>query len=412
MNSRIIFVSIISCSLFFLSCGKGESDKKNSKASASEINTSESQEVNDNIKHDISEFKGKYIKFKQIQIYDYNGFAKPVVAYTLLLPEGWKVTGGIKWNIYAKCLTETVTNHLRAESPDGKYSFEMFPIQTWEWMNDASALQMAQYTRQTTGKGCMLHQPMNASQFISQIFIPEFRSGAQKIKAANTSGAAAAAREKSISEIKAMLQTYNADLNTDAVLATIRYNSSNGEYDEWVTASVTEYNYNLPSAMNYGSYYKYFYASADEIMSFSAPKGELEKNDKLFSTIMASFHLNPVWGKAISDMFVNISNIQSKGAMDRSRIWSNAMNEIGEKQYQSWQNREDSQDRIAQNWSQYMRGVETYVDPNTNTSVELSSGYNQAWSNNNGEYILSEDPNFNPNEYFQNQNWGELKKKE
>ena len=412
MNSRIIFVSIISCSLFFLSCAKGESNKKISKVSAGEINGSKSKEVRDNIKHDISEFKGNYIKFKQIQVYDYNGFAKPVAAYTLLLPEGWKVTGGIKWNIYAKCLTETVTNHLRAESPDGKYSFEMFPIQTWEWMNDAGALQMAQYTRQTTGKGCMLHQPMNASQFISQIFIPEFRPGAQKIKAANTSGAAAAAREKSISEIKAMLQTYNADLNTDAVLATIRYNSSNGEYDEWVTASVTEYNYNLPSAMNYGSYYKYFYASADEIISFSAPKGELEKNDKLFSTIMASFHLNPVWGKAISDMFVNISNIQSKGAMDRSRIWSNAMNEIGEKQYQSWQNREDSQDRIAQNWSQYMRGVETYVDPNTNTSIELSSGYNQAWSNGNGEYILSEDPNFNPNEYFQNQNWGELKKKE
>jgi hypothetical protein len=29
--------------------------------------------------------------------------------------------------------------------------------------------------------------------------------------------------------------------------------------------------------------------------------------------------------------------------------------------------------------------------------VELPSGYNHAWSNNNGEYIVSDNPNFNPN---------------
>ncbi len=410
MNIRTIFILALSCSLFYLSCGKGEQEKKEMR-SGSEINSESREDVHVKAEKEPAALNGRYIKFKKVEIYDYNGFAKPVVAYTLLVPDGWKVSGGINWNLNAKCLTGTVSNHLKAESPDGKLSFEMFPIHTWEWMNDPTALQMAKYTRQTTGKGCMLHRPMNANRFISQVFIPEMRPGAKKIKVVNTSGAASAAREKNFQEIRAMMQYYNADLETDAVLATIRYKSSTGTKDEWVTTSVTEYSYNLPSAMNYGSYYKYYYSTADEIMSLSAPKGELEKNDKLFSTIMASFHLNPVWGKAISDMFVNISNIQAKGAMDRSRIWSNAMNEIGETQYQSWQNSQDSQDRIAQNWSQYMRGVETYIDPNTNTSVELSSGYNQAWTDKNGDYILSDNPLFNPNEYFKDQNWGLLKKK-
>lgn len=410
MNMRTIIMLVLTCSLVYLSCGKGEQGQKANKSGSE---TSSELQINTHIEHnkDLTTLNSRYIKFRKIKIYDYNGFAKPVVAYTLLIPDGWKVSGGIKWDLNAKCIIGTVSNHLKAESPDKKLSFEMFPIHTWEWMNDPTALQMAEYSRQTTGKGCMLHRPMNAGRFISQVFIPEMRAGAKIIKVVNTSGAAAAAREKNLEEIRAMMKLYNADLETDAVLATIRYNSSTGIKDEWITTSVTEYSYNMPSATNYGSYYKYYYSTADEIMSFSAPKGELKKNDKLFSAIMASFHLNPVWGKAISDMFVNISNIQAKGAMDRSRIWSNAMNEIGETQYQSWQNSQDSQDRIAQNWSQYLRGVETYIDPNTNTSIELSSGYKQAWTDKNGDYILSDDPLFNPNEHFKNQNWGRLKKK-
>jgi hypothetical protein len=411
MKSRVILLLVISCSFFIFNCGKEEGGTKNNNLQPDKINTTD-RNIPQEKQKNLAEFKDRFIKLKQVKIYDYNGFAQPEVAYTFLLPEGWKTSGGIKWNGNAKCITEYVTNRLHAESPDGKLSFDMFPIKTYEWMNDETALQMAEYSRQTPGQGCMLHQPMNASQFISEVFIPEIRPGAQKIKIVKTSGAANAAREKSSREIKEMLQSYNVDLKTDAVIATIRYKDQNSVRNEWITTSIIQYSYSLPSAMNYGSYYTYFTTTADDIMSFSAPEGELEKNEKLFSTIMASFHLNPVWERAINNFFNNMANIQLKGAMDRSRIWSNAMNEIGNMQYQSWQQREQSQDKIAQNWSQYMRGVETYFDPNTNTSVELSSGYNQAWSDNNGNYILSEDPNFNPNEYFTKENWGLLKKKE
>jgi hypothetical protein len=41
--------------------------------------------------------------------------------------------------------------------------------------------------------------------------------------------------------------------------------------------------------------------------------------------------------------------------------------------------------------------------------VELPSGYNNAWCNNRGEYILVDDPNFNPNE-SSNLNWVPMKK--
>jgi len=59
--------------------------------------------------------------------------------------------------------------------------------------------------------------------------------------------------------------------------------------------------------------------------------------------------------------------------------------------------------------SQAMRGVESFYDPNANQAVQLPSGYSQAWSNPLGEYIVSSDPNYNPNQET-NQNWTELNK--
>lgn len=63
-------------------------------------------------------------------------------------------------------------------------------------------------------------------------------------------------------------------------------------------------------------------------------------------------------------------------------------------------------DRIHLRFSQYIRGVETYRAPDGHP-IELPSGYNNAWTNNLGEYILSNSPNFNPNVQLKG-NWHQL----
>jgi len=72
-----------------------------------------------------------------------------------------------------------------------------------------------------------------------------------------------------------------------------------------------------------------------------------------------------------------------------------------------WQERSAVSDRISENFSQTIRGVDPYYDPNTGRNVELPSGYTQAWSTPLGEYILSDDPNYNPN-IGSNQTWTPL----
>ncbi|HRP00558.1 MAG TPA: hypothetical protein PLN54_14075, partial [Flavobacteriales bacterium] len=72
----------------------------------------------------------------------------------------------------------------------------------------------------------------------------------------------------------------------------------------------------------------------------------------------------------------------------------------------SWEQQQAAQDRQHTQFVQTIREVETYRD-GTGT-VELSSGYEQAWSRGDGTYILSNKPGFDPSSVFQDQNWQQM----
>lgn len=74
-----------------------------------------------------------------------------------------------------------------------------------------------------------------------------------------------------------------------------------------------------------------------------------------------------------------------------------ADSEMRADQQQAWEQRQQAQDRIAQNISDYVRGVERFNDPFTGQEVELPSGYGYAWANNLGEYVVTSSPGYNPN---------------
>jgi hypothetical protein len=56
---------------------------------------------------------------------------------------------------------------------------------------------------------------------------------------------------------------------------------------------------------------------------------------------------------------------------------------------------------------QNIRGVQTFRDPTSGRTMELSNQYDHAWLNGSNEYIMSDDPNFNPNGQLSG-NWNQL----
>lgn len=67
------------------------------------------------------------------------------------------------------------------------------------------------------------------------------------------------------------------------------------------------------------------------------------------------------------------------------------------KNLSDWYKRQEVYDRISVDRSRSIRDVDGFYDPHREEVVELPSGYGHAWANNLGEYILTEDPSFNPN---------------
>ncbi len=67
-----------------------------------------------------------------------------------------------------------------------------------------------------------------------------------------------------------------------------------------------------------------------------------------------------------------------------------------------------SQDRMADSFSRYLRGVERYDDPTSGSSVSLPSGYDRAWVSSTGEYIVSNDAMLDPNT-LSTENWQQLR---
>jgi hypothetical protein len=92
-----------------------------------------------------------------------------------------------------------------------------------------------------------------------------------------------------------------------------------------------------------------------------------------------------------------------------SQIISQTSNQISDMIMDSYHQRQQTLDRLSNQFSQAMRGVDAYRDPTTEQNVELPSGYSYAWSNGLDEYVLTNDASFDPN-LDSNLNWEPMKR--
>jgi hypothetical protein len=139
---------------------------------------------------------------------------------------------------------------------------------------------------------------------------------------------------------------------------------------------------------------------ADSIRYSKAAKGKLEEQYKLFQAILYSEKLNIEWLSRytqVKDLMVQNQMEASNRAVQLSQYLSRTNNQISDTIRRSYEQRQAAMDRTTANFDQYIRGVEEYRNPFESRSVELPSGYRNVWANSQGEYILSDNPNFNPN---------------
>lgn len=344
--------------------------------------------------------EGEAMKFKAFSYVDKQGIG--LEAFTLLMPEGWKFEGGIRWVLDNPGMPAIAAFKVR--NPSGREEFEAFPTQAFFWTNN----QMLLSTFPVGAKyfGSEVRPPVAPLDALKGIVVPRFRGDAANLRIM---------QEKELPELAralgaGMQSAPGVTSSANAGKIRIEYQKGGVTMEEEIYGVVEEVHFSMPSM--YGTVVNTNWM-VEYLFSFKAEKGGLDKKAKLFQTMAYSFRLNPQWFNKYNQLVeylvqMQIKRINSIGEI--SRIISRTSNEISDMMRQSYEYRQSVNEKIADNFSQYVRGVDKYHDPVDNKAVELPSGYNNAWTNGLGEYIVSDSPNYNPN-IGSTKNWQRMERK-
>lgn len=342
----------------------------------------------------------KPLKFTHYSYIDQQGTG--LEAFSFLLPNDWQFNGGINWILDNPAMPAKVA--FRIYNTKGKDEFEAFANHCYFWTTNLQLLGM--FPPGSKYFGSTVKAPMKAISALKKIILPQERQKYQNLQIIS---------ENDFPELAEALgagkqsQGFGSSEASGAKVR-ISYLKDGVAMEEEIYA-VTE-NMTFPVQSMTGTFFNTIWF-VDYAFSFKGEKGKLEDQQKIFQTITSSFQVNPKWYAKYSNIIEylaqqQIRQIRSIGEL--SQMLSRTSDRMRSDQQTQFENRSSVYDEVSQKFSDNTLGIDRYYDPYEERQVELPSGYNHAWCNNNGEYIVTDNPNYNPN-VGSNLNWQELKKK-
>lgn len=396
----ILFIPIL---LIISSCGQSNSNKSNKLSQSSQ------------------EDKPEILKFKKQVVIDKEGTGKQ--AFTFLMPEGWSLQGGIHWNINDVQLPATCA--IQISDPSGNLSFQGFPnlvflVSSDPDLNDQYPAGSKLYAATVLNVAPTVFDLMKNFVINKYRNTPDVKFTGQK--------------ELTVAEATHSQQKQYEHLNNSCGVISLEYKENGKTYEENI--------YGTLSKIPVGQGTEYDYLSL--CYGCKAPKGQLKDNMGVFETILNSVRLDPRWSATFAMVSQKLmqrafaSNYQNQGDyyggnggygqggynnsgggdnygngggysgnggeynnganFGTLSQYMNEANSMGNDYTNSWQSQQQSQDRVFENYSDYMLDYQNYKDPNSGDYYKLPSGYDNAWLNNNtGEYVLSNQSGYDPN---------------
>lgn len=335
-----------------------------------------------------------------------------VHSHTVLVPEEWKVEGGvIRPNI--KLYNMPTMVDLKITAPDGRQAHIM-PALSFEF-NYQSPGQPGQ---PTLNGNIYMPLPESAGKWLLQMAqnqpdpnIKDLKLVSEKMEEKLT-----AQLRKQAQPLYQSTAQFNqtaagigmgAAYDTQAQVITFTYTENDQQFEE--TFLVCWY-VNLTSIQGQISNGMW---GVTLLISVRDKPGKDPSKDPMLQTFFQSFRATPVWQNEMNKYWAELSRIKAKGSADRAA--QNAKHneymrknneEINNIIVNGYKTRTAISDRGQQNTIDTIREVTPYQTPGGET-VRLPSYYNHAYTDGNGRYLLNNDSNFNPNvdPNFNNRNW-------
>jgi hypothetical protein len=335
---------------------------------------------------------GSYLLLKQFKVID-PGMAQvqaALPAYHLLLPTDWKMTGTIAFGgSQSGCFADLFALVITATSADGSTKFQTAPDYTWQYADDPAVMKsLKDPNRRSLGasnKPCKVAKPMKAEEYFRQNVLTLFPSGTTVVSVEPFPELNEIVRQR------LGLQPGEGSAGpdrTEAIRARLAFNKDGKDQEEWIGLVVET----KISSFGRGSFYN---SHALSLVALTAPKGKLDANDRLFKVIVGSIQPEPQWVKYSQAQLTKLyqAEAQKNAIMDQiyAKLQQQAISDIQEVTANQMRGSNISAMRADQN----IRNVQTYRDPGTGRTMELSNLYDNAWYNKDAnQYVMSDDPNF------------------
>jgi hypothetical protein len=209
-------------------------------------------------------------------------------------------------------------------------------------------------------------------------------------------------------------------LSSDGARVRIGYTLDGKQMEEdifcVVTKVVTQTGFKLSKQEN-------IFWTAEALYAFRASAGHLDAVGQACMASVKSFRINPQFlmacraeSKRILNMRAMMAKMMQQMAANQRRSLqqlgdlSHSISDAGDSIMDGYYERSAAYDRMGENYSEAIRGVDSYIDPTSDFNPELPGGYDNAWSNGLGEYIVSNDNLFDPNQNS-TMNWQQLERR-
>lgn len=328
-----------------------------------------------------------------------------LVAGTYLIPSGWQAQSQVAWNL--EHFSQPLQLHSVACSADGKSVLEFFPAEQFVWLVPRAMARPGQ----PLGDGATLLPPVSAQEAMQHFEIPKLRGSAPSLKIEQIVPVPDLAQRLQIAAPAGGMQ--------ECVCARISYVLNGQPMEEEIYGVKTAFN-GVPSrSYTAGSMVQYNWGFGT-LFSFRAPQGELESQRDNFFAMVTSFKPNPAWQAVRAQMQQQAlqhnnwrlqetaSSIANANRLGQMVVAGNAQffaNQAArrEQEYASDQMRLQARSSptsgsassgISQTeaFGDLMMGRETAADGSKH------DGYHSSiWSDGQGNYRPTNDPNYNPN---------------
>jgi Cysteine rich repeat len=353
---------------------------------------------------------GSFLRMKQVQIiapvvdpalgHGNDPVNMPVL--DMLIPSTWDLKSNIAFNTQSGCISDTFSVSWEAKSADGSVAFQGAPDSSWQYADDPAALHNLTdpSRRQINGEGkpCPVKKPMKAEDFIRQYVATVFPSGSTVVSVEPFSELNQIARKQLGLPPDDAGQAGGS--RTEAIRARVEFQKDGKALEDWVALVVVTRVFR----QGRGAFYD---CHAIDFMALRAPKGQLDGNDKLFKVMISSLRPEQKWQDYTNKYLAWRYQVEAKKQAQIDAIWANFQNQVAQTLMEVTANQQRGSLNAAFGVDQNIRGVQTFRDPRTGSTMELSNQYDHAWLNGSNEYIMSDDPNFNPNGQLSG-NWNQL----